>query len=72
MNNLKKSDTQKFHLTSEIQFIYSKYIFEDRVMHSKSNNIEIVINDKTDEIIKKNLITSFYILNWISNTDGRQ
>ena len=40
MNNLKKSDTQKFHLTSEIQFIYSKYIFEDRVMHSKSNNIE--------------------------------
>lgn len=53
MNNLKKSDTQKFHLTSETQFIYSKDIFEDRVMHSKSNNIEIVINDKTDEIIKK-------------------
>ena len=72
MNNLKKSDTQKFHLTSETQFIYSKDIFEDRVMHSKSNNIEIVINDKTDEIIKKNLITSFYILNWISNTDERQ
>ena len=37
-----------------INFILSKdYNDEERVMHSKSDNIEIMISDVTDEIIKK-------------------
>ena len=38
INNLKKSDTWKIH-------------DEERVMHSKSDNIEIMINDEADEVI---------------------
>ena len=36
---------------------------EDQVMHSKSDNIEIMINDKADESHKRTFpITSFRIL----------
>ena len=40
-------------LTIAINFISSKTNDEERVMHSESDNIEIMINDKTDEIIEK-------------------
>ena len=40
-------------LTIAINFISSKTNDEERVMHSESDNIEITINDKTDEIIEK-------------------
>ena len=33
--------------------MFSKNNDEKRVMHSKSDNIEIMVNDRTDEIIKK-------------------
>ena len=36
-----------------INFISSKDTDEDRVMHSKSDNIEIMIYDKADEFIKE-------------------
>ena len=36
-----------------INFISSKNNDEERVMHSKSDNIEIMINDKADEVIKE-------------------
>ena len=36
-----------------MNFISSKDIDEERVMHSKSDNIEIMIQDKADEIIEK-------------------
>ena len=37
-----------------INFILSKdYNDEERVMHSKSDNIEIMINDEADEVIKE-------------------
>ena len=32
---------------------------EDREIHSKSDNIEIVINDKADEVIEELRIISF-------------
>ena len=46
LNNLKNSDSWKTQLTVAINFISSKNNDEDRVMHSKSDNIEIMINDK--------------------------
>ena len=46
LNNLKNSDSWKTQLTVAIYFISSKNNDEDRVMHSKSDNIEIMINDK--------------------------
>ena len=47
MNALPKSDTWK------INFISSKDNDEERAMHSKSDNIEILINDQGDEVIKE-------------------
>ena len=52
-NNLKKSDTRKIQLTIAINFISSKDNDGERVMHSKSDNIEIMINDKADEVTEK-------------------
>ena len=39
MNDLKKSNTLKIQLTIAINFMSSKDNDEDRVMHSKSDNI---------------------------------
>ena len=50
INNLKKLDTWKIQLTIAIDFIYSKDKDEERVMHSKSDNEEIKINDKADKL----------------------
>ena len=52
-NNLKKSDTWKIQLTISNNIISSKDRDEERVMHSKSDNIKIMINDETDEVIKE-------------------
>ena len=52
IDNLKKSDIWKIQLTIAINFISSKDNHE-HVMHSKSDNIEIMINDKADEVIEK-------------------
>ena len=46
MNNLKKSDTWKIQLTIANNFISSIDNDEEHVMHSKSDNTEIMINDK--------------------------
>ena len=51
INNLKKSHTWKIQLTIANNFISSKDNYEERVMHSKSDNIEIMINDEANEII---------------------
>ena len=50
--NLKKSDTWIIQLTPAINFISSKDHDEECVMHSKSDNIEIMINDKPEEVIE--------------------
>ena len=50
INNLKISHAQKIQLTIAINFISSK-ADEDRVTHLMSANIEIMIENETDEII---------------------
>ena len=52
-NNLKKSDSRKTQLTIANKFISSIDNDEEQVMHSKCDNIEIMINDEADEVIKK-------------------
>ena len=49
INNLEKGSVQKDQVTTAINF---KYTNEERVMHSKNDNIEIMINDQVDEVIK--------------------
>ena len=53
INNLKKSDTWKIQLMTVINFMSSKDTAEDRLLHSKGDNIEIIINDKADEVIEE-------------------
>ena len=48
INNLKKSDTLKIQLTITINSISSKDNVEECVLHSKSDNKEIIIRDKAD------------------------
>ena len=57
INNLKKSDTWKIQLTITINFIFSEDDNdEEHIMHSKSDNIEIMISDEVNEVIKQFLI----------------
>ena len=56
INNLKKSGTWKIQLKIANKFVSSIDNDEERVMHSKSDNIEIMINDEADEVIKNFLI----------------
>ena len=53
INNLKKSNTWRIQLTIAINFIYSKDTDEERVMHSKSDSIEIMIYSKADKVIQE-------------------
>ena len=51
-------------MTIAINFISSREIDKECVMHSKSNNIEIMTNDKTDEVIEENfelLLSRYHI-----------
>ena len=41
--NLKKSETLEIQLTIAINFVRSKCTDEERIMHSKSDNIEVKI-----------------------------
>ena len=47
--NLKKPDTWKIQLATAINIISSKDNDEERGMHSKSDKIEIMINDKESD-----------------------
>ena len=53
INNFKKSNTLNIQLTISNNFISSIDNDEERIMHSKSDNIEIMINDEADEVIKE-------------------
>ena len=53
INNLKKTDTWKILLIIVINFISFKDTDKKHVMHSRSNNIEIMIDDKADEVIEE-------------------
>ena len=52
INDLKKSDTWKIQLTLVKNFFSSIYNDEELVMHSKSDYIEIMINDLEKDIEK--------------------
>ena len=47
-----KSDTRKIQLTIANNFISSIDNHEEWVMHSKSDKIDIMINDEADQVIK--------------------
>ena len=53
INNLQKSETWKTQLTISCNFISSKDIDEEYVIHLKSDNIEILTHDKIEEVIKE-------------------
>ena len=53
INNLKKSDTWKTELTIANKFFSSIDNDEERVIHSKSYNIEIIVKNEADEVIKE-------------------
>ena len=58
INNLKKSGTWNIQLAIAINFTSSKENDEDRVIHSKSDNKEIMINDKADDKVTEKLFKS--------------
>ena len=51
--NPQKSDTWKIHLTIAINFISSKDVDEECVMHSQSDNIEFMPYDNINEVVNK-------------------
>ena len=51
ISNLKKSDCWKIQLTIVNNFISCIDNDEEHAMHSKGDNIQIIINDKVDEVI---------------------
>ena len=53
MNDLKISDAWKIQLSIAINFISFEDTDEKHVMHLKSNNIEIMINDKADKVVEE-------------------
>ena len=62
INNLKKSYPWKIQLTIFLKFFSSTNLIsskddndQDRLIHSKSDNIEIMINDEVDEVMKESL-----------------
>ena len=54
--DFQNSDTWKIHLTTAINFISSKDVDEERVMHSRSDNVEFTSSNDanviTDELCK--------------------
>ena len=53
INNDKTSDTWKIQLTIANNLISSIDNDEDHIIHSKTDNIKIMINDEADEVIKE-------------------
>ena len=53
IDNLKKSDMWKIQLTTTINFASLIDNDEEHVMNSKSDNIEIMINNEADKVIKE-------------------
>ena len=62
--NLQKSDTWKIQLTIAINFISSKDVDGECVMHSKSNNIGFMPYDNVNEVVNelfKSLLSRYQI-----------
>ena len=52
-NRYHKSDTRKIQLKIAINFMSSEDNNEECVMHSKSENVKIMMNDKEDKVIEE-------------------
>ena len=65
--NLQKSDTWKIQLTIAINFISSKDVDEERVMHAKSDNIEFMPYDDTHEVLMNFSSHFFQDTKWFRN-----
>ena len=52
-HSLKKCDTWKIQLTIANKFFFSIDNDEERAIYSKSDNIETMINDEADEVIRE-------------------
>ena len=48
---LQNSDTWKIQLNIAINFISSKYVEEERVMHSRSNNIKFISHNDGNKVV---------------------
>ena len=53
IDNVKKSDTWKFQLIIANKFASSIDNDEERVMNSKSDNMEIMPNDEAEEVVEE-------------------
>ena len=51
--DLQNSDTWKIQLTIAINFISSKDAEEERVIHSRSNNIKFISYNDANEVVDK-------------------
>ena len=54
IDDKRKSGEWKVQLVLKIDFIFSKIFNDTREVHSKSDNVEIMMGFDTNEIIKKN------------------
>ena len=64
INDFKKLDTWKVKLIIAIDFMSSKDQDGENVMHSKTENIEIINNSKVDEVVEelsKSLLSRYQI-----------
>ena len=53
INGFQKPDTWKIQLKRTITFVSSKNFDEERVMYSKSDNTEVMVYDKANEVIEE-------------------
>ena len=53
INYLRKHDIWNIQLTIATNFLSNRETDEERVMYSKIDNIEIIINDKIDEAMEE-------------------
>ena len=53
-----------------VNFMSSKDNDEERVMHSKSDNIEIMVNNKVGEVIEE-LFSDMKISDWVRNVNEK-
>ena len=51
IDNLKKSDAWNIQLTLAINLISTKDTNDERLVHSKSDDIEVTVNDAFNEVI---------------------
>ena len=66
------ANTWKILLKIAINNVSHRETHEERVMHTISDNIEIMVNDKPDEVLEKLFsIISFQVSNWVGNINER-